>query len=374
MSRSVLLLIAAGFCGCAGTGSVISVPLPTTAIVVDPADFMGNVPCLPAEGAMRRYVATLTSVHAGGAIDAGAVALPSSPPVSCAQTVSFQRVVDGTEYVADIDGYDIDDIRPLGSADGGPSGSRVMVDGQGHYVAPRWTTSCGKQQLVEVGEPRDAAPADGSGARDAGGSAGPSDARPDSLDTGVVPYGRCTGHALEAGQAPNLGGPVCAIANLVIPMRGCEPLREVNPQPDRKTAVTVDLNDSFGICLGCGTGPGEIAEFKVERDGSGEPPKTAPCGQPVTFDEVPEGALATFSVTAYGSGSAGGSGVCPAAGTATDAGPSAADAGGDACDAVRQSKREANGIWCTRCYRQPISGVTLRAVCDPLGSTKPPPY
>jgi hypothetical protein len=377
---------------CTGTGATVTVPLPATAIVVDPAEFLGNVPCFPVfagtspsvgAGAMRRYVATLRTVHAGGALglDAG-VELPSSPPTRCSDRVSFQRVVDGTAYVAEIDGYDVDDIKPLGTD--GVSGSRVMVDRQNRFVRPRWQTSCGLPKSARAPEPADAAPDGAVDAADARATA-PPDARAEPLDTGVAPYGRCTGHALEAGQVPdNLEGPVCAIANVAIPMRGCEPLREVNPPSSRATAITVDLSDALaaptladgGPCLVCGDGPGQISGFHVELEGSSAAPRTAVCSGSVSFD-LPTGQPATFVVTAYGSGASPDAGVCSAGSagqTNADGSVStwAADAGhgystdGGACSIDRQLGRGNAGIWCTRCFGQPLPGVTLRAACDPL--------
>jgi hypothetical protein len=348
--------------------------LPATAIVVDPAEFLGDVPCFPAfgdaalagGGAMRRYVATLVSVHAGGALDAGAVELPSSPPTRCSDSVSFQRVVDGTAYVAEIDGYDVDTIRPLGSD--GIAGSRVMVDDQNRFVAPRWQTTCGVS--VKEAEPPPA-PRD-AGTPDAGDATpmGAADARPVSLDTGVAPYGRCTGRALEAGKAPeNLEGPVCAVQNVAIPMRGCAPLREVTPPKVRTTAIRVDLADALGQCLKCGNGPGEVAEFRVSLDGDPASPRSKPCGQAVTFD-LPAGKLANFVVTAYGSGASLDGGACASESSASDAGSAGSALDASVCQIVRQEHRGDRGVWCTRCYAQPLSGVTLRAACDPFGVTQ----
>jgi hypothetical protein len=166
---------------------------------------------------------------------------------------------------------------------------------------------------------------------------------------------------------------VCAIANTAISIRGCEPLREVNPAARPTTAITVDLADALGSCLSCGNGPGQIAEFKVKRDGSNAPAQTKACGESATFD-VPAGKLATFSVTAYGSGSADGGGTCPATAESASADASAASIDAGVCGAERQAEKNTSGIWCTRCYRQSLPGVILRAICDPLGSTKPPPY
>jgi hypothetical protein len=406
MNRNAVLGLfsMAAVSACTGTGTTISVPLPATAIVVDPADFLGDVPCFPLfgpsadapGGPMRRYVATLVSEHAGGALTDAEVTLPSSPPTRCSDRVSFQRVVDGTAYVAEIDGYDVDHIRPLGS--GGILGSRVMVDEHDRFVAPRWQTSCGKApsptpelvdaasvdaaadavsvdaaaDAVSVDATADAAPKDASDAR----TTTQTEAGVESLDTGVPPYGRCTGHALKAGNAPNLEGPVCAIANHAVPIRGCATLREANPPKVTTTAITVDLHDALtgaplpdgGQCpaLSCGSGTGQIAQFRVALDGSPEPPRTAGCGDSIPF-EVPPGKLATFTITAYGSGASPSVNAC-------ETGDGGAAAVGADCNVALQLDKGDGGIWCTRCFAEPVPGLTLRATCDPLGSTQRRPY
>jgi hypothetical protein len=268
-----------------------------------------------------------------------------------------------------------------------------MVDDQGRFVAPRWQTSCGRTASTPS-EPADAAP-DGA-TSDAGdaGPTGPRDAAATSLDTGVPPYGRCTGSALEAGEAPDLEGPVCARANIVIPMRGCGPLRELNPPKIKTTGLTIDLGDALstgtlpdGQCLSCGSGVGDIAGFRVELDGSSGAPRTSDCKGSIFF-ELPPGKLATFAVTAYGSGASpgadacktgdGGSGTAPLDGSAAPPvsgildGSASADSG--VCGPERQVDKGNRGVWCTRCFGQPLPGITLRATCDPLAATQRRPY
>ena len=388
MNRNAVLGLFASVAlsACTGTGTTVTVPLPPTSIVVDPAEFLGDVPCFPTfgeasvpSGAMRRYVATLISVEAGGALDAE-VALPSSPPTRCSDPVSFQRVVDGTAYVAEIDGYDVDGIHPLG--EGGIFGSRVMVDDHNRFVPPRWQPTCGK--TAPSPPPPGDASTDGSTSDAADATpTGPRDAALQSLDTGVAPYRRCTGRALEAGKPPDLEGPACAIANIAIPIRGCAPLREVNPPKNETTAITVDL---AGVtlpdgdqCLGCGPGVGQIAHFRVELDGSSEPPRTAACKDPISF-VLPAGKLATFTVTAYGAGASPGANACRTAdggaGAPLDAGVLDGSVTGDAgvCGRERQVDNGNAGIWCTRCFGQTLPGVSLPATCDPLAATQRRPY
>lgn len=353
--KSALGLGIAGFAlaACTGTSTVATVPLPATAIVVDPADFMDDVPCLDTPGAMRRYVATLFSVDPAGPLDAGRIELPSSPPTSCNDPVWFQRVVDGTQYIAEIDGYDHDDIRPLGS-DGGPgtAGSRTMVGPNNQYVAPRWTTSCGKPRLEETGH----------------------DA---STDTGVVPYGRCVGNALRDGQAPDPSRPVCAVANTVIAMRGCAPLHEVSPPPTRAATVTVDLADTLGngvdggSCLRCGSGPGMISRFRVELRGAHPETRWADCGKSVSFETKTDTVL-DFTVTAYGSGFGPDGGACSSdGGTQTDSGAVEGTDAALGCLGLAERDRGACGVWYTECVGRPILGITRRAECYSLGTAAP---
>jgi hypothetical protein len=398
MNRNAVLALfsMAAVTACTGTGTTISVPLPATAIIVDPAEFLGDVPCFPIfgdsadepGGPMRRYVATLVSVRSGGALDASAVALPSSPPTRCSDRVSFQRVVNGTAYVAEIDGYDVDQIHPLGTE--GILGSRVMVDDHDRFVAPRWQTSCAKPpparpEPVDAGADAVTSDASDAAVNDASDAAASdaSDAQTKtlleasvkSLDTGVPPYGLCTGHAVEDGRAPNLEGPVCAVANIAIPIRGCAALHEVNPPKVTTTAITVDLADTLtgasltdgGQCsLGCGDGTGQIARFRVALDGSSEAPRTAGCVDSIPFD-VPPGKLATFTITAYGSGASPSDSAC-------EMGDGGTGAGATSCDMERQVEKGNRGIWCTRCFGQPVPGLTLRATCDPLAATQRRPY
>jgi hypothetical protein len=169
-------------------------------------------------------------------------------------------------------------------------------------------------------------------------------------------------------------------------MRGCAPLHEVNPPTNETTALTVDLADALSValladggqCLKCGSGVGDVARFRVELDGSTEAPRTEDCGKSISF-ELPPGTLATFTVTAYGSGASPGAGACKAGDGGSRTGPDASfgvppysDAG--ICDSERQADKGTAGIWCTRCFGQPLPGTSLRAMCDPLAATQRRPY
>jgi hypothetical protein len=141
-----------------------STPASTTTITrpelvaVDPADFLGMVPCGDAaelaDGGVTgdkvySYVATLfdvTTTSDGGTTPEYGFPLPSSPATSCRFPVTFSFVTAGHRYRAEIDGYD---RLPQSSAeDMDPThlkavslGGRVQEDGSGH-VAPRWRAAC----------------------------------------------------------------------------------------------------------------------------------------------------------------------------------------------------------------------------------------
>lgn len=101
---------------CSPDAATTTVVIPTS-VAVDPLDFLGTVPCGPGAGAAQAYVVTLTDRAAG-------TALPPSPPVSCAAPVSFENVVVGHTYSADIAVFDV----PIATIDAS--------------TTPRWTTSC----------------------------------------------------------------------------------------------------------------------------------------------------------------------------------------------------------------------------------------
>ncbi len=142
MQRFVTLacLLASGLAagGCFDTGSSSAGTSSPTLVGVDPADFLGNLPCVDAEGAPRSYVVTLHGETPPG--DASAPAEfdhPSSPPTSCNRIVTFGFVTPGNFYTADVDVYETDSLTPLGS------GSRIMLDSKGNRVEKSWSTQCG---------------------------------------------------------------------------------------------------------------------------------------------------------------------------------------------------------------------------------------
>lgn len=203
MARGLVLLVP--FTACTSGGGGLVDTFAVTSVAVNPEDFLGDVACVGS--GMRLYVANLADVSAGD--DTGEFTLPSSAPTPCHLELRFERVVIGREYVADIQGYDRDDIVPLGcfpDATSGCAGSAVMVDrATGAYVPPRWTTSCGRHRTppgVDAGPP------------------------PETYDAGARRYEECHGRTATGNEKPWLDGPVCVQELVTIPVRGCDPLRD----------------------------------------------------------------------------------------------------------------------------------------------------
>jgi hypothetical protein len=138
----MMMFVFAAF-GCetsADTSTLGATTAAVTSIFVDPSFFMGELPCSAVPGGMQSYVAHIYDVT-----NQQPIALPASPPTSCAAAVTFQQVVVGRKYRVKIDGYDLPPsmLVPVG---GMSSGSRTMTleinDGVGPVVTPRWTTHC----------------------------------------------------------------------------------------------------------------------------------------------------------------------------------------------------------------------------------------
>jgi hypothetical protein len=181
----------------------VGVP-PTTAIAVDPAQFLGDVKCGDEPGDMRVFVASLREI--GNA----ALVFPSSVPTSCRTDVLFLGVVDGREYEAVVDGYDRAGIQPLAK------GNSAMVDEMtGEYVPPRWTTRCAHNRF-----PPSLRGTDGGLRADAGDVVYASTGYPDGG------YDHCRPAVLYGpNDSPWLEGPICAANLATITARGCDPLR-----------------------------------------------------------------------------------------------------------------------------------------------------
>lgn len=168
---ALLAAIAAGAAACNSqttttTGTTDDSDSSTVALIVRPADFLGDTPCSAAPGAMRSYVATLTDRTDPDV----PFTFPSSLPTACSQGVRFDDITAGHSYSVQIDGYEAfsDEIGPPGwvrtSGDQQGtidykalrSGARRMTAADGTSVAPRWVGACG-----EGAEPRTIAAATG---------------------------------------------------------------------------------------------------------------------------------------------------------------------------------------------------------------------
>ena len=238
---------AAWVVGCTVSGGGAG-PTTPTLVAVSPLDFSGDIPCVDAPGAMRSYVVTLFDLGTAEEPQ-DPFALPSSvvrqpdggfAPARCESATAFSFVIPGHRYDAEVEVYDRDDLRALGA------GSRQVVDGSGNYVAPRWTTTCGRKQ---------------------GGSASE--------------------------------GPVTAAWYLTRFVRGCAPL--ATALPATPTGIRVDLDDALGS-LTCGDAPGQISAFTATRDGSGDPSQGAACAGSVDFLDLDPGASHTFTIEAFEAG------------------------------------------------------------------------
>jgi hypothetical protein len=208
------VLFALGLGACNNSTATLVGVTPSTAVSVDPTDFLGNVKCGTGPGEMQVYVATIFDVSPYSVLGIGSsqLVLPSSAPTGCGISVLFENILNGREYSAAVDGYDRGDITPLAP------GSRVMVQtGTGAYVKPRWTTRCGEYRF-----PPELRTADGGLSADAG--------HLEFADSGLQPdggYYDCAPLVLYGPKRmPWLGGPVCASTQQTVPIRGCQPLTE----------------------------------------------------------------------------------------------------------------------------------------------------
>lgn len=244
---SLLVTSAALLIGCSVSGGTAG-PTTPTLIAVSPLDFAGAVPCVDAPGAMRSYVVTLYDLGTADepqepfALPSGVVRQSdgSFAAAHCESAAAFSFVVPGHRYDAEVEVYDRDDLHALGA------GSRKLVDAAGNYVAPRWTTTCGRKQGGAVSE-----------------------------------------------------GPVTAAWYLTRFVRGCAPLETT--QPATPTGVRVALDDALGA-LACGEGPGQVSAFSVTRTDSDDPAQGAGCADSVDVVGLEAGKSYTFSVEAFESG------------------------------------------------------------------------
>lgn len=277
-ARLLPCLVAACLAVACGSARGGRARLNPTFVEVDPAVFLGDVPCSEASG-FSSYVATLIDVTPDANGKPLNFRLPSSPPTACTRSVFFsgvvpqgrtQGIVHGAhEYVAEIEGYAEASLRPK------HEGSRVMLSG-GKTVSPTWIGSCG------------------------------------SHPSGLLPL-----HGVDAGVSSGQGagfeshftGPIVPIYGKTVTLRGCalEPIEET----DGTTRVSVDTSATLGS-LECGDGPDQVARFEVTLD---DRTLQAECGASVVFRNVPVDEFLEFDVQAFAAmaQSDGGSGESDAA-------------------------------------------------------------
>lgn len=246
------------------SGSGVAVLLPTS-VIVRPSSFAGSVPCTPAAGGWKTYVATLTDVTD----PSRPFALPSSAPVACTMPVYFYFVLPGHSYVANIDAYDRTDIVAYGAPN---SGSPHMIDPDtGLDVQPRWRASC----------PQDWQTSPEAGTQDPVGDAGIAD-------------GDASG-APDAAVASIPGAALCE-RNLEVTPALCSTLTEIlPPQPP---SISIDLS-ALRQGLPCGQTPGTIDHFRLIPASSSLGPRDANCDEVVAFTPVTAGLTYRFRVEAY---------------------------------------------------------------------------
>ncbi|HVU01160.1 MAG TPA: hypothetical protein VHE30_05385 [Polyangiaceae bacterium] len=269
------LLLAPVVAAACSTSTLATAIVPITSVEVHPEAFLGDLTCSLGgagdTGSVHLYVATLTDVSRfdvpGYPTPRGlqtsrtacypakaCFALPSSAPARCDQTVSFQRVVSGRQYVVDVDAYDRDDLHALAP------GSRILVDETGAVVPPRWQSSCGRRLgpddpgpgntypgLPAAPDPSvpdgDASPSvSDAGSSSSDGAAAPTDAGlaradasirdasapvipvlPEKPDSGFWYY-ECRAPEYPDGTPAWLGGPTCVLAYDTVRVQTCEPL------------------------------------------------------------------------------------------------------------------------------------------------------
>jgi hypothetical protein len=276
------LLLAGGVLagGCLEDSGGTATQRNVTLIAVKPADFLGKVPCVDAEGAMRIYVATAYDVTEGALEGSNEpIVLPSSPPTQCHQTVAFGFVAPLHDYAVRVEGYDTADIHPL------ERGSPVMLDSEGRFVAPRWTSFCSGSRLTaatgDAAAPdagadlpdsdadlpdsdadlpdSDADPADGAA------EAETPDAAPDSPDATLGDAGGSEGAICDVDPLSARGHGVRAIRYFGAPgltrhASACTPLCDRGSPT--ATGMVVRISDALAG-LTCGGASGEVETFNV---------------------------------------------------------------------------------------------------------------
>lgn len=247
---------------------------------------------------MHLYGTTLVDVTDDQPVDD--FQLPSSSLVPCTKDVTFSFVEPGHRYVAVVRGYDRTDL------DEQRAGSPNAVDESDRVVEPRWTTQCGRAplDLEQLG---------------AGGQGGAESGEP----TGSAGAGGDSGKFDVEGVTSNTTYTVFASY--------CAPL--IDRGPPMPSTVRVAPADAGGDFI-CGTGPGEIFEFRVEPLGSAADAQRIGCDKTARFSHLTPGIDLSFEVGGYAQGSS-------------------------------------TPDWQTECRARPEKGTTVDADCDPLREVRP---
>jgi hypothetical protein len=201
-----LAAMAVATSGCLAGSTSLTATATLTMITADPTAFIGSATC---GTRLKTYVVTITDVTHGLPI-----ASYSSGPTACTNLVSFAGPTPGTSnigvlivgdsYIAAIDGYDRDDIKP--KVDGFPD--MIAANDPMLPVVPRWTTTCGR-------------------------APGTAEAGADAAD--------------ESGAAANpLFAPVQAKASTEVFLLGCIPFSDSVSEPDGGADATDDASQDGG--------------------------------------------------------------------------------------------------------------------------------
>lgn len=266
MRRSHAVLVALTlFAACSNDPEESTFFTQITRVTVSPSLFLGSVPC-QSGGGMTHYQARLLDVTESLE---NAFVLPSSPVVPCTSDVSFEFVQSGHRYIAEIVGFDREDLSAQNP------GSPVVVDEDGRSVMPRFRGTCwGRDGVTAPGE-------GGATSEGLGGLGGGSNG------LGALAYDRTE-----------------------IFVRGCEELVDYElPGP---TSVQFSLEGSLGSLV-CGTGSGDVAGYSVTEGvelpqgegGAGgasqgplDPTLTA-CDESLTVSGVTPDSILNYTVWAY---------------------------------------------------------------------------
>jgi hypothetical protein len=151
-----LLPLFAMLAACDSDDSLESINTRATAVVVDPAEFLGAFPCGQVEGAPQSYRATVTVLEEPATKTDDALAAQDFGPserVGCGTPIAFTEVESGRRYVAKIEAFDVPPDAEAGE--------------------PAWTTTCGDNEpavgrLLEQVTIRDCVPLDGAGTAQTG--------------------------------------------------------------------------------------------------------------------------------------------------------------------------------------------------------------